>query len=191
MVLEKPVLCECPLEFRVAVLPKLTARRLIPMLLSCGKNSGTLTPRMVAASFSQIIHFINLETDPTFLSSLYKCLTDSLRVVTPQGSTASNVLTPEIQDALIEATKRQLQTIADRRKTRSSKSAREVEEDREDLMLVEEMEDFALEDMGKLVALLDPAAAATNPLTIAISSVRELGLHLEQWDSEDEGGVEG
>ncbi|KAI0821251.1 ARM repeat-containing protein [Irpex lacteus] len=164
---------------------------LIPMLLSCGKNSGTLTPRMVAASFSQIIHFINLETDPTFLSSLYKCLTDSLRVVTPQGSTASNVLTPEIQDALIEATKRQLQTIADRRKTRSSKSAREVEEDREDLMLVEEMEDFALEDMGKLVALLDPAATATNPLTIAISSVRELGLHLEQWDSEDEGGVEG
>ena len=58
-------------------------------------------------------------------------------------------------------------------------------------MLVEEMEDFALEDMAKLVTMLDPANAATNPLTIAISSVRELGLHLEQWDSEDEGGVEG
>ena len=146
---------------------------------------------MVSASFSQIIHFINLETDPTFLSSLYKCFTDSLRVVSPPGSNALDVLTPEIHDAVIEASKRQLQSIADRRKSRSRKPASEVAEDREDLMLVEEMEDFALEDMAKLVTMLDPANAATNPLTIAISSVRELGLHLEQWDSEDEGGVEG
>ncbi|KAI0684888.1 ARM repeat-containing protein [Cytidiella melzeri] len=161
---------------------------LVPMLLSCGKNSGTLTPRMVSASFSQIVHFINIETDPTFLSSLYKCYTDSLRVVVPQGSAATVVLPQEVYDATIEATKRQLQLIADRRKARSGKPASEVAEDREDLMLVEEMEDFALEDMGKLVAMLDTDSDnTTNPLTIAISSVRELGLHLEQWDSEDEG----
>ncbi|KAI0090866.1 ARM repeat-containing protein [Irpex rosettiformis] len=164
---------------------------LIPMLLSCGKTSGTLTPRMVSASFSQVIHFTNLETDPTFLSSLYKCFNDSLRVVTPQGSNALNVLGQEVYDAMIEATKRQLQSIADRRKARSSKPTSEVAEDREDLMLVEEMEDFALDDMAKTVTLLDPANSAANPLTIAISSVRELGLHLEQWDSEDEGGLDG
>ena len=152
------------------------------MLLSCGKTSGTLTPRMVSASFSQVIHFINIETDPTFLSSLYKCFNDSLRVVTPQGSSALSVLGQEIYDAIIEASKRQLQSIADRRKSRSSKPVSEVAEDKEDLMLVEEMEDFALEDMAKTIAMLDPENTATNPLTIAISSVRELGLHLEQWD---------
>jgi importin-5 len=161
------------------------------MLLSCGKTSGTLAPAMVSASFSQIVHFINQETDPTFLSSLYKCFTDSLRVITPPGSTAVSVLSQEVHDALIEATKRQLQSIADRRKTRATKPATEVAEDKEDLMLVEEMEDFALDEMGKLVTMLDiNGSATTNPLTIAISSVRELGLHLDQWDSEDEGGVE-
>lgn len=54
-------------------------------------------------------------------------------------------------------------------------------------MLIEEMEDFPLEDMAKMLMPFD----ANHPLLIAISSVRELGLHLGQWDSEDEGGNEG
>ena len=146
---------------------------------------------MVSASFSQVVQFINSETDPTFLSSLYRCFCDCLRVITPQGTSAANSLPQELHDAVIDATKRQLQNIADRRKSRANKSATEVAEDREDLMLVEEMEDFALEDMGKMIAMLDMNGnIATNPLSIAISSVKELGLHLDQWDSEDEGGSE-
>lgn len=164
---------------------------LVPMLLACGKNSGTLTPQMVSASFSQVVQFINAETDPTFLSSLYRCFCDCLRVITPQGSSSATALPQEIHDAVIDATKRQLQNIADRRKARANRSTTEVAEDKEDLMLMEEMEDFALEDMSKMVAMLDMNGnTATNPLSIAISSVRELGLHLDQWDSEDEGGNE-
>ncbi len=148
------------------------------MLLSCGKNSGTLTQQMVSASFSQVVNGIGTETDPTFLSSLYRCFIDCMRVA--GGPTA---LPQDIQVGIIEATKRQLQALADRRKARAARPASEVADDKEDLMLIEEMEEFALEDMAKMLSTFDP----NHPLLIAISSVRDLGLHLEQWESGDEG----
>lgn len=149
--------------------------RLIPMLLSCGKNSNTLTNQMVSASFLQLITCINSETDSSFLASLYKCFTDSLRVI--GGPSA---LTYEFQQGIIEATKRQLQSLADKRKVRAQRPASDLEEDKEDMALLEEMEDFALEDMGKMLFCFDP----NHPLLVAVSSVRELGFN--QWDSEDE-----
>ncbi|KAI0061801.1 ARM repeat-containing protein [Artomyces pyxidatus] len=154
---------------------------MLPMLISCGKQSNTLTNQMVSASFSQLTSCISTETDSSFLSSLYKCFTDCLRVL--GGSTA---LPPEFQGGIIEATKRQLQALADKRKARSARPAAEIEEEKEDLALIEEMEDFALEDMSKLLVLLDP----NHPLLVAVSSVRDLGLRLSAWDSEDEGGEE-
>jgi len=45
-----------------------------------------------------------------------------------------------------------------------------LEEEREDIALLEEMEDFALEDMGKVLALFDKR----HPLLVAIGSVKEL-----------------
>lgn len=42
----------------------------------------------------------------------------------------------------------------------------------DELSLVEEMEEFALEDMGKCVQLLEP----NSPLLIAVSSVKELAI---------------
>ncbi|KAI0782934.1 ARM repeat-containing protein [Abortiporus biennis] len=154
---------------------------LIPMLLSCGKNSGTLTPQMVTASFSQLVHCIGSESDASFLASLYKCFSDSLRVV------GVSSLSQEIHDGLIEITKRQLQSLADRRKARAARPAAELADDKEDIMLIEEMEEFALEDMSKTLMAFDPQ----HQLLIAISSVKDLGLHLEQWESGDEGGSEG
>ncbi|TFY78196.1 hypothetical protein EWM64_g5813 [Hericium alpestre] len=152
---------------------------LIPMLVSCGKNSNTLTNQMVSATFSQLINCISTETDSSFLSSLYKCFADCLRVL---GGTSA--LPSEFQNGLIEATKRQLQTLADKRKVRAGRNPSEIEDEKEDLALIEEMEDFALEDMAKLLSTLD----AQHPLLIAVSSVRDLGLGLGAWDSEDEGG---
>ncbi|EMD36115.1 hypothetical protein CERSUDRAFT_156882 [Gelatoporia subvermispora B] len=154
---------------------------LIPMLLSCGKNSGTLTVQMVTATFSQLVNCIGTETDCSFLASLYKCFADSIRVL--GGPSA---LSPEFHDGVIEATKRQLQMLADKRKARASRPSTDLTDDREDLMLLEEMEDFALEDMAKLLAVFDPS----HPLLMAVSSVRDLGMQLSQWDSEDEGGNE-
>lgn len=156
--------------------------RLVPMLLAAGKESGTLTHQMVNASFTQIINCITLETDISFLASLYKAVSDSLRVI---GGVSS--LPQEIRDSAIEATKRQLQSIADRRKVRANLPAAEIQEDKEEISLLEEMEDFALEDMAKMLQAFE----SNHPLLVAVSSVRELGLHLGNWDSSEEGGNEG
>ena len=49
------------------------------------------------------------------------------------------------------------------------------------------MEDFALEDMATLLRTLD----AQHPLLIAVSSVRELGLNLSEWDGGEDGAGDG
>ena len=154
--------------------------RLVPVLFSCGKHSGTLTPQMVTATFSQLSSCIGNETDSSFLASLFKCFLDTMLVI--GGPSA---LSPELHNGLVEATKRQLQSIADRRKARAARPAQELRDDKEDLALLEEMEDFALEDLSKLLRTLDP----NHSLLIAVSSVRELGLHLSAWDNEDEEGA--
>lgn len=156
--------------------------RLVPILLACGKQSGTLTHQMVTASFSQLVNCINRETDASFLASLYKCFSDSLRVIEGPSS-----LPPEVQSGIIDASKRQLQSIADRRRSRASRPATELADDREDLMLMEEMEDYALEDMAKMLTQLN----SNHELLVAVSGVRDLGLHLEQWESGDEGDSAG
>lgn len=152
--------------------------RLIPLLFSCGKHSGTLTPQMVQASLHQIIRCLRTETDPSFVASLYRSIIDSLLVV------GMGALIPELGDGLIDATKAQLTAFADKRKKRNGRPASEIAEEREDLALLEEMEDFALEDMEKLLRLLDPQ----HPLLIAVASVRDLGL--SQWETEDDDDCE-
>jgi importin-5 len=147
------------------------------MLLSCGKNSNTLTQQMVTATFTQLVNCMSVEPDSSFLASLYKAFNDSLRVI--GGPSA---LAPEFHAGLIEATKHQLQSLADKRKARSQRPRAEIEDEKEDLMLLEEMEEFALEDMTKLLVYFDP----NHPMLVAISSVRELGLGLGQWDEDGE-----
>lgn len=149
------------------------------MLLVCGKTTNTLTNEMVSATFLQLINCISVESDSSFLASLFKCFADSVRII--GGPTA---LPYEFQEGIMEATKRQLQILADRRKARAQRPASDLEEDREDMALLEEMEDFALEDMTKMLTCFDP----NHTLLIAVSSVRELGFN--QWDSEDEGDDE-
>ncbi|KAJ6627915.1 ARM repeat-containing protein [Mycena sp. CBHHK59/15] len=147
---------------------------------SSGKNSGTLTNQMVTATFLQIINGISTEHDSSFLSSLYKCFNDSLRII--GGPSA---LSPEFQNGVMEATKRQLQNLADKRRARKARPASDLEEDREDMALLEEIEDFALEDMAKMLGAFD----ANHPLLVAVSSVKDLGF--TQYDSEDDGDDEG
>jgi len=152
---------------------------LIPMLLASGKNSGTLTNQMVTATFLQIINGVSTEHDASFLSSLYKCFNDSLRII--GGPSA---LSPEFQNGIMEATKRQLQALADKRRARKARPATELEEDREDMALLEEIEDFALEDMAKMLAVFE----TNHPLLVAVSSVKELGFN--QYDSDEDGNDE-
>ncbi|PPQ74728.1 hypothetical protein CVT26_005110 [Gymnopilus dilepis] len=160
---------------------------LIPMLLACGKQSNTLTNAMVAAVFTQLINCINTEQDSTFLASLYKYFSESMRVL--GGPSA---LPQQFHEGVMEATKRQLHSIADRRKARAnrissaaSSNAGVGDWDRDEMVLLEEMEDFALEDMGKMIAEFDP----NHPLLVAISGVRDLGFNT--YDSDEDGDEEG
>lgn len=148
------------------------------MLVSCGKGSNTIDGDMVTNVVQHVASVIAQETDSTFLASLFKCGTDCLR--------AWGDVKAETRLALENATKQQLQALADKRKARGTRTAAEIEEEREDLALLEEMEEFALEEMAKMLGLFD----TNHPLLIAISSVRDLGLGLGAWDSDGERGDE-
>ncbi|KZT38421.1 ARM repeat-containing protein [Sistotremastrum suecicum HHB10207 ss-3] len=139
---------------------------LVPLLLSCAKASGNLSQEIFTTVFTQLINVTGAEPDSSYLASLYKCITDSTRVVGPSNIPAVFV------DGILKATQNQLTTIAHKRRARASMPARQLAEEREDIALIEEMEDFALEDMAKLVGMLDK----NHPLLVAISSVKELAV---------------
>lgn len=154
---------------------------IIPMLLSCGKQSGMLTNQMVSTTFLQLINCISSEHDSTFLASLYKYFSDSLRVVG-----GPEALSQQFHEGIIEATKRQLQSLADKRKARAARASSNAEDfDRDEMSLVEEMEDFALEDMERMLATFDP----NHPLLVAVSGVRDLGFNT--FDADEEGEEDG
>ncbi|PPQ86212.1 hypothetical protein CVT25_006892 [Psilocybe cyanescens] len=163
---------------------------LVPMLLACGKQSGTLTNQMVATIFHQLITCISTEHDATFLASLYKFFAESLRVIG-----GPDALSQQFHDGVMEATKRQLHAMADRRKARAARASvvgggagsgagGMGDYDRDEMALVEEIEDFALEDMGKMLMCFDP----NHPLLVAVSGVRDLGFNT--YDSDEEGDEE-
>jgi hypothetical protein len=154
------------------------------MLLACGKQNGTLTTNMVTTTFMQMINCISTEHDATFLASLYKYFGEALRVLGGPGA-----LAPELHDGVMEATKRQLHALADRRKARAARAAAGAgaggEFDRDEVALVEEMEDFALEDMAKMLAVFDVG----HPLLMAVAGVRDLGLNT--YDSDEDAEEDG
>jgi hypothetical protein len=147
------------------------------MLLGCGMQSSTLTPQIVYATFRQLVTCATVESDASFVASLFKCFADCARLV--GGPTA---VPDDAKVGLVEASKRQLQILAEKRKRRGGKSQAEIEDEREDLALFEELEDFALDDMEKTLKYLDPA----HPLLVAISSVRQLGLGLNGWVEDED-----
>lgn len=152
--------------------------RLVPRLLDSGKISNTLTTQMVTATFNQLISCIRSEPDSSFLASLYKCFTETLQVI---GGPSN--LPQEYHAGIIDATKHQLQALADKRKTRANRLAGDPDIDKEDIALYEQFEEFALQEMDKLLLDLD----RNHPLRIAVSSVRDLGVN--EWDTEDDGEV--
>lgn len=138
----------------------------MPLLLSCAKASGNLSQDIFTTVFTQLINVTGAEPDSSYLASLYKSITDSVRLVGPSN------IPPVFVDGILKATQNQLTTIAHKRRARASMPSRQLEEEREDIALIEEMEDFALEDMNKLVGMLDK----NHALLVAISSVKELAV---------------
>ncbi|KAJ4482034.1 armadillo-type protein [Lentinula aciculospora] len=151
---------------------------LLPMLLHCGQQSGTLTDQMIAATLQQVISVISDEQDSTFLASLYKALDDCVKLLGGRS-----VLNADYVNAIIQATKRQLHTLAQKRRSRAARPSSFLDDDREDLALLEEMEDFALEEMAKVPSMLN----SNHELLVAISSVKELGTNQYQTELEEDG----
>lgn len=243
-------LVQCKSSQILVLLEILIAReRVVPMLLACGKQAGTLTPQMTSAVFHQLIDVSRKETDASFLASLFRCISDSIRVASgPSQSSASSLghrshsasssvsslhsitsgvgsngdsslstaygqpkshgaqgdsLPQEIRDGILSSARHQLQILADKRKARSARFARlvsshspspssspgvegngalpdELEEEREDAALLEELEDFALDEAARLLRLFE----GCQPLLVAVSSVKELGIRSVE-ESED------
>jgi importin-5 len=117
--------------------------------------------------------------DSTYLASLYKYFSESLRVVG-----GPETLSPQFHEGIIEATKHQLHSLADKWKARAARAnnpafAAEVDKDR--MALVLEIEDFALEDMAKMLTTFN----VNHQLLVAVASVRDLGFNTH--DSDEEG----
>ncbi|KAF9023442.1 ARM repeat-containing protein [Hymenopellis radicata] len=123
--------------------------------------------------FKSLIQAVEGESDAGFVASLFKSMGDCLRVCQGTGVDAP------VREAIVGAVKRQVGWFAERRRSRSGRVGAEdgdEDEEDEDLLLIEEMEDFALEDMGKVVELLFPEGERDREsLLIGISSVRDLG----------------
>jgi hypothetical protein len=66
------------------------------------------------------------------------------------------------------------------KKNRSQRPASELTDDKDDLALIEEIEDFALEDMAKLLYYMDPQ----HPLLVAVSSMKDLSFNQENTDND-------
>ncbi|KAL1738075.1 hypothetical protein HDZ31DRAFT_78656, partial [Schizophyllum fasciatum] len=123
-----------------------------------------------------------------FLGSLYKCCGESLVVVgaqggyTPGAGAGANLraaVGEEMYNAVMDATKRQLHAMAERRRGRTARAQSMTAggsmfdaDERDDMALMEEIEEFCLEDMAKLLAMFDK----DHPLLVAVSSVKDLGF---------------
>ncbi|KAG8978874.1 hypothetical protein FRB93_010526 [Tulasnella sp. JGI-2019a] len=146
---------------------------LIPMLLVCGKT--TLTVSDLHTIFRTLLAALDEETESGFLSSLYKSIVDSMLVM------PDHTLPADLTVDILSATNRKLQALAQNRNQRSdhifSQSSEDAEEEKEDMALLEELEDFELDEMSRFLKLLDP----NHPLLVAIGSVGELAVIRPQY----------
>ena len=84
-------------------------------------------------------------------------------------------LTPQIRDGIMEGTRRQLQSMADKRKKRSEEARAPGSEDKKELLMwSEEVEDYALDEIATMLK----AFSETHELLMAVASVRDLGVFL-------------
>lgn len=147
-------------------------KRLVPMLLACGKS--VLTPTDLQTIFRTLLAAIGEEGDTGYLASLYKSVVDSILVLPSKG------LPPDLANDIIASVQRKLQSLAQKRKQRAeyllAHAAQDVEEEREGMALEEELEDFVLDEVGRLLRLLDP----NHPYLMMVGSVRDLGVTLTQ-----------
>ncbi|KAF8310256.1 ARM repeat-containing protein [Clavulina sp. PMI_390] len=149
-----------------------TAALLIPALVANAKHAELVTPEFSDAIFAPLVEGIHNEQDAGFLASLYKCFADSLLALSG-GENAKAVLSEQNYELFIQATQQQLHTLATRRQARTERiHGTDWAEEQEDMILLEEMEGYALDEMQKALEVLDPG----HSLLIAVGSVKEIHI---------------
>ena len=140
--------------------------RLIPKLLEIGKSCKLLTDQMVCATFHQLTECIKTERLASFVDSLYQCLKQAILII---GD--SSILPRKIRDEISESATRQLEIMADRRNARVGRSVSEYgEQNIKRSILLDQIEDFALQDMEEILKMLD----VHHPLLVTLSSMKDL-----------------
>ncbi|CUA71113.1 Ran-binding protein 6 [Rhizoctonia solani] len=141
-------------------LPNLKAILLFGEFMS-GNTTGVISPQELNTICLQVARAIQPEGDAGFLGSLCKCLADSLLVIGRQA------IVPPLANEISVACKAQLAALASRREMRARRIKRgpEWEEDKEDMLLLQELEDVAFEEMGRLLGFIDP----NHPCTLVLS----------------------
>jgi len=173
-----------------------TSISLIPLLLSCGKGSNSITADMVSATFFQLNNLIGSEKEPTILRRLLESFTGTIKVL---GGPA--VVPREASDGLAESLNKQLENMANTRRNRapipdgppaidfgmSSFDMAGLQKFQSKMGIlqaptfdlasldtdevVEDMETMALDKIAKLLSYLDPM----HPLLQKVTVVQELG----------------
>lgn len=170
--------------------------RLIPLLLSCGKGSNSITAEMVSATFFQLNNLIGSEETPTILRVLIESFTDTIKAL---GGPA--VVPQEASNGLAESLNKQLENMANIRRNRAPipdgppaidfgmpsfdiAGLQKLQSNIANLQVPifdhesldtdgvnEDMETMALERIAKLLSYLDPV----HPLLQKVTAVQELG----------------
>lgn len=140
------------------------------------KTARIVNDEFTAAIFDPIVGGLGSEMDAGFLASLFKCFADSLKTLGGQSA-----LSAATEEAFFTATQNQLHTLATRRQARSERiHGSDWAEEQEDMLLMEEMEGFALEEMQKALEIIDPQSS----LIVAVGSVKALHIpHAYESDS--------
>lgn len=151
-------------------------------MVACAQANGLVSQEFVSAVFQPIIRGLATELDSSFLASLFKCFADCLR-----NFGGREILPPDLEHMFFEATKNQLSSLAQKRKSRMDRvHGKDWEEEREDSMLMEEVEGFALDEIHRALEDIDPS----HSLLVAVGSVKSMSIHVDD-DSEGDGGDEG
>ena len=112
----------------------------------CGKQSGTLTPHMLHAVFAQLIGAARDEADASFLASLFRCISDCIRVAgggagNEPGTSPADALPHDIREGILGAVRHQLQGLAEKRKARMRRFSMGDDGSHEDRVSAEELEE--------------------------------------------------
>lgn len=149
------------------------AATMIPPMLQIAKSVGNAS--VAGDIFTKLIEAFVRENDMAYLALLYSKFSECLKIMDAP-------LPNELRTAFDSATQFQLTTMAETRQSRQNEQGGWDHMEREAESELEEAEDMALDEIGKVLYQVD----GNHPLLAMAGSVRELGLGDHTWQDEED-----